>query len=188
MRILRAGTYRRTPWKNGGGETSEIAVSPEGSGFDDFGWRVSMARVTRDGPFSAFPGVDRTLSVLEGEGIALDIAGQQSATLTIASDPLPFPADAATIGRLVDGPITDLNVMTRRGRFRHRVARHDIGGEIAPGVGAAVLFSASASLGLSGGVVERLGLYDAALMEVRERPVRIEGRGRWFVIELQELG
>ena len=76
MRILRASTYRRMPWKNGGGETTEIAVSPEGAGLDDFAWRISMARVDGDGPFSAFAGVDRTLSILEGEGLRLEIAGR----------------------------------------------------------------------------------------------------------------
>ena len=49
------------PWKNGGGETAEIAVSPPGAALDDFDWRLSMARVETDGPFSAFPGIDRTL-------------------------------------------------------------------------------------------------------------------------------
>jgi uncharacterized protein len=68
MRILRAENYRRMPWKNGGGLTAEIAVSPESAGLDDFDWRVSMARVEAGGPFSLFPGVDRTLSILEGEG------------------------------------------------------------------------------------------------------------------------
>ena len=68
MRILRAESYRRMPWKNGGGETTEIAVSPEGAGLDDFDWRVSMARVESSGPFSLFAGIDRTLAILEGEG------------------------------------------------------------------------------------------------------------------------
>ncbi|MDP1908248.1 MAG: HutD family protein, partial [Hyphomicrobium sp.] len=43
MRILRAKDYRRMPWKNGGGETTEIAISPEGAALDSFDWRVSMA-------------------------------------------------------------------------------------------------------------------------------------------------
>jgi environmental stress-induced protein Ves len=46
------------PWKNGGGETTEIAVFPDGAGLSDFDWRVSMARVDGDGPFSSFPGIE----------------------------------------------------------------------------------------------------------------------------------
>src|SRR5580704_9253002 len=76
MRLLPAGQHRRMPWKNGGGETTEIAVAPEGAGLDALDWRVSMARVATDGPFSAFPSIDRTLSVLAGVGIALAIAGR----------------------------------------------------------------------------------------------------------------
>jgi environmental stress-induced protein Ves len=123
MRILRAAEYRSMPWKNGGGVTTEIAVSPTGAGLDDFDWRVSMARVELSGPFSRFAGIDRTLAVLEGEGIVLDIAGRSPTTITRATDPLSFPADVPTAARLIGGPITDLNVMTRRGRMTHSVER-----------------------------------------------------------------
>jgi environmental stress-induced protein Ves len=123
MRILRAAEYRSMPWKNGGGVTTEIAVSPTGAGLDDFDWRVSMARVELSGPFSQFAGIDRTLAVLEGEGIVLDIAGRSPTTVTRASDPLSFPADVPTAAALIGGPITDLNVMTRRSRMTHSVER-----------------------------------------------------------------
>ena len=73
MRIIRAADCRRMPWKNGRGETVEIAISPDGAGIDDFDWRLSMARVETDGPFSLFAGIDRTLAVLEGEGIFLNV-------------------------------------------------------------------------------------------------------------------
>ncbi|WP_054312942.1 HutD family protein [Mesorhizobium sp. 1M-11] len=123
MRILRASDYRSMPWKNGGGTTTEIVVSPAGAGLDDFDWRISMARVEAGGPFSVFAGIDRTLSILEGEGMRLSIAGYDSVDLTRASEPLFFPADAETEATLAAGPITDLNVMTRRARARHTVRR-----------------------------------------------------------------
>jgi environmental stress-induced protein Ves len=123
MRILRATEYRSMPWKNGGGVTMEIAVSPVGAGLDDFDWRVSMARVESGGPFSQFACVDRTLAVLGGEGIVLDVPGRPPAEVTSASAPLFFPADVPTQASLIAGPITDLNVMTRRGRMTHVVER-----------------------------------------------------------------
>jgi len=123
MRILRAADYKVMPWKNGGGTTTEIAVSPDGAGLDAFDWRISMARVETSGPFSSFAGIDRTLSVLEGEGIVLDIAGRSPSRLTAASAPLSFPGDVPTGATLIGGPITDLNVMTRRGRMNHAVER-----------------------------------------------------------------
>lgn len=123
MRLLRADRHRRMPWKNGGGETIEIAVHPEGAGLEAFDWRVSMASVAADGPFSVFPGIDRTLAILDGAGMVLEIQGLGRHRLTPGTLPLAFPADAATSARLEDGPITDLNVMTRRGSRIHRVRR-----------------------------------------------------------------
>lgn len=123
MRILRAGDYRVMPWKNGGGETTEIAAFPEGAGLETFDWRVSMARVATDGPFSVFPGIDRTLSLIEGLALTLTFDGRGAVVIDAATPPYAFPADVAVTGRLAGGPITDLNVMTRRGRWRHHVQR-----------------------------------------------------------------
>ncbi|RWC27026.1 MAG: HutD family protein [Mesorhizobium sp.] len=122
MRVLRAADYKSMPWKNGGGVTTEIAVSPANAGLDDFDWRVSMARVELSGPFSQFAGIDRTLAVLEGEGIVLDIAGYPPTSINRATALFSFPADVQTSATLIGGPITDLNVMTRR-RVTHSVER-----------------------------------------------------------------
>jgi len=136
MRIIRAADCRTMPWKNGGGTTTEIVVSPEGASLGDFDWRISMAQVGTDGPFSCFPGLDRTLSVLSGNGIRLAFAADgETVTLDRAAAPFPFAADRAVDGVLLDGPIVDLNVMTRRGAWTHSVERlvrpgeHRIAGE-----------------------------------------------------------
>lgn len=126
MRLIRKEKYRRQPWKNGGGETIEIAVSPPGASTDNFDWRVSMARVESDGAFSSFPSIDRTLTVLEGQGVVLSVEGSVEACIT--SEPHSFPGDSPTSARLINGPITDLNVMTRRGVLAHRVARSTLTG------------------------------------------------------------
>lgn len=123
MKILRASDHKRMPWKNGGGETVEIAVFPAGASIEDFDWRISMATVACDGPFSSFPDVDRTLSILSGAGMELTMNGGASVTLDLDSEPYQFPADRPAFAALVDGVTTDLNVMTRRGRFSHRVIR-----------------------------------------------------------------
>ncbi|MCQ2003309.1 HutD family protein [Rhizobium sp. NRK18] len=120
-KILRPDDYRRMPWKNGGGVTVEIAIHPPGATLDTFDWRVSMASVVEDGPFSRFPDIDRTLSVLTGKGLELFVAGDDAVTLTAESAPHSFAADAETRARLIDGPLADFNVMTRRGRCRHMV-------------------------------------------------------------------
>ena len=123
FRVLKYSDFRRMPWKNGGGETIEIAISPDGATLDDFNWRISMARVEVDGQFSIFHGIDRTLAILQGGGMSLAISPHPAVETTIAADPLAFDAGAVTQARLLGDPVTDLNLMTRRGRFTHRMTR-----------------------------------------------------------------
>lgn len=123
MEIVRAEECRVMPWKNGGGSTTEIAAGPPGASLDGFDWRVSMARVASDGPFSHFAGIDRTLALVEGGGMELTIEGRGSVMLSRGGDPLVFPGDVPVLARLLAGAITDLNVMTRRGRYTHQLAR-----------------------------------------------------------------
>ncbi|CAN7230292.1 HutD/Ves family protein [Caulobacter sp. LjRoot300] len=115
MRILRAADRVATPWKNGGGVTREVAAWPPGAGLDAFDWRVSLADVAADGPFSTFPGVDRILTVIAGDGLVLEIDGQGVRLEPRA--PLAFPGKAAVAARLPAGPVRDLNVMVRRGAW-----------------------------------------------------------------------
>ena len=121
MRILRAADRIAAPWKNGGGVTREVAVFPPGAGMDAFAWRVSLADVTADGPFSAFPGVDRVLTVIEGSGLVLDLDGRLLA-LGANAPPIAFAGETPVEARLTQGPIRDLNVMVRRGPWRAEVS------------------------------------------------------------------
>lgn len=125
MQIVRRSAFRTMPWKNGGGETTEIAVSPAGAGMESFDWRVSMARVASDGPFSLFRGIDRSLTVLDGDGLVLRVEGQGEICLTPMSPPFEFSGDAHTDSRLLGGPVHDLNVMTRRGAYAAKVERSE---------------------------------------------------------------
>lgn len=182
MRLLRAADHVMMPWKNGAGATTQIAIAPAGAGLDSFDWRVSMAGVLEDGPFSSFPGIDRTLAVLEGQGIVLDVTGQAPCELTPESAPAAFPGDAPTRARLIAGPITDLNVMSRRGRIEHRLTRRviDRRTEIGPQRGFMLLLALSP--GLAVGEV-RLGALDALVFEA---PIVLEAQAR-VVCYLAEL-
>jgi len=141
VRIVRAASQPAIPWKNGGGTTREIARAPLDSSLDSFDWRVSRAHVASGGPFSRFADVDRTLLVLTGAGVRLDVEGQESVTLTVRSAPFSFAGDVAVSATLADGPIDDLNVMSRRGRTRHEAVRRRVAGrtEIATGGDAMVV-------------------------------------------------
>jgi uncharacterized protein len=188
MRILRASTYRRMPWKNGGGETTEIAVSPEGAGLDDFAWRISMARVDGDGPFSAFAGVDRTLSILEGEGLRLEIAGRPAVTIGGDTAPFAFPADEKTDSVLLGAAVTDLNVMTRRTSHAHTVRRLDVAVEADIGSNAdtVILFCHRGSASLSAnGLTEELGPLDTAILkDPAEIRLRADTAASFFLVEI----
>jgi environmental stress-induced protein Ves len=112
-RVLSPADYRRMPWKNGGGHTHEIAVHPEGAGMAAFEWRVSVADVAQDGPFSRFPGVDRTLVLLAGNGVRLEGAGDPL-DLRTPFEPVTFSGEAELDCKLTDGPVRDFNLMVRR--------------------------------------------------------------------------
>ncbi len=167
MRKLDARSYRAMPWKNGGGTTIEIARSPEGESLDDFAWRISMARVASAGPFSTFAGVDRSLAVIDGAGIVLSIEGRGPTLLDRRSAPLAFPADVAVGATLVAGPIDDLNVMSRRDRYRHLLTRVRLDAETAvPLLGdRAVLVVLDGAAIVGQRATERLDRRDALVVE-----------------------
>ena len=119
------------PWKNGGGETAEVAVFPAHASIDGFDWRISLATVAGSGDFSSFPGVNRTLCVLSDNPVFLAIDGAAPVLLTRDSAPFGFPADKPVAATLSDGAVSDLNVMTRRGRWSHGVTRRREAGLVA---------------------------------------------------------
>ena len=129
MRILRASDRVATPWKNGGGVTREVAVSPPGAGFEDFLWRVSMAEFDRDAPFSVFAGVDRHLTLLQGR-LSLSFDGGREVRRAVQFTPLPFAGDVPVLGCVGAGPVLDLNVMTRRGVVNASIKRMRMAGAL----------------------------------------------------------
>jgi hypothetical protein len=107
------------PWKNGAGLTREIASSPRGATLDDFDWRLSVADVAADGPFSTYAGIDRTIALLRGAGMRLrSDDGRLDHGLDAVAAPFCFDGEAAIVATLLGGACTDFNVMTRRGRFQ----------------------------------------------------------------------
>ncbi len=191
LRHLPQSAFRRSRWKNGGGETIEIAISPEKADLDTFDWRISMARVAASGPFSIFSGVDRTLCVLEGEGIELDFQGQPRVRLDGQSPPYRFSGDVAVSSHVSGAGITDLNVMTRRGVARHHVSRTDLdrGDHLLAASGATlVILAADMPVMLRlGDEVAELRRGDVAVLSPGKDPLwslTCEAPGRVFMIDL----
>ncbi|MND20485.1 hypothetical protein D3C80_108180 [compost metagenome] len=190
FKVLKAQDHRRMPWKNGGGVTVEIAIHPINASVDNFDWRISTATVANDGPFSVFPDIDRTLSVLEGNGIVLDVEGVET-TLTRETAPFAFAADASSGARLIDGTITDLNVMTRRGRFTHQVERivTNDSAIIAPDRGTMLVFCAEGNFELkSDSRIAHLGQHDCLILSGEAQfSVELIGKGIVYKISIIQL-
>ncbi|MEO7007390.1 MAG: HutD family protein [Terrimesophilobacter sp.] len=133
VRHLRFADYRVTPWKNGNGVTREIASSAVSVGSDALpDWRISMATVTESAPFSSFPGMMRSLGVIDGAGIELTVEGH-SRLIGVGDEPAVFAGDVPASARPLDGPVFDLNLMVNPARIMGRMnsiqlGTHDLAG------------------------------------------------------------
>jgi len=175
LTIRRREEHRRMPWKNGLGVTEEIAIAPEGATLaDPFLWRLSSALVQADGPFSLFPGYDRTLVVIEGAGMKLDADGKRT-TLARLDAPFVFPGEASVMSALSEGPIRDFNVMALRGKVRSRTYLF----RPSEGTGGEAFVTAAA--GETTIVVCLDGSCAAAVAETDARPVSLHGLDALFV-------
>lgn len=113
---------RRMPWKNGGGTTLELAVEPPGATLDTgFAWRLSSAEVATSGPFSPFPGIERTLLLLAGDGFRLDFGGHGSVILDRPLEAVRFSGGWPARADLLGGPCVDFNLMADPARCRARL-------------------------------------------------------------------
>ena len=104
--VVRFEDVKPQPWKNGGGVTRELLAWPTVA---DWRVRISVADIEKDGPFSAFPGIKRTITVLKGAGIWLD--APLDVELRPKDPPFTFSGDIAPHCELVRGPTRDLNAM-----------------------------------------------------------------------------
>jgi environmental stress-induced protein Ves len=110
-RVIPSFEYRRERWRNGLGWTREILRVPDS---DAWQVRLSIAEIEQDAAFSSFPGIDRELVLLRGEGLRLRFAEGALHTLLPPHDRLRFAGEAEIHGELVDGLTHDFNLMWRR--------------------------------------------------------------------------
>lgn len=118
--VIPANEYRRERWRNQLGWTREIHASrPAGADPDaPWDWRLSIAEIERDAAFSAFPGVDRELVLLSGNGVRLRFDDGELHELHPPHDRLRFAGERTLVGELIDGPTHDFNLMWRRDRVQ----------------------------------------------------------------------
>lgn len=134
IRVIPANEYRRQRWRNGAGWTREIHAQPAPAAADGWDWRLSIAEIEQDAPFSVFPGIERELLLLAGNGLRLRFDDGEVRELLPPHDRLRFAGERALRGELLDGPTQDFNLMWRRDAFDARLWHR-------PLVGTMVLFA-----------------------------------------------
>jgi uncharacterized protein len=115
--LITRDQFKVMPWKNGGGQTAEIAISPKGSDFreNNFKWRISSARIENESHFSQFQGYNRILTVLSGEGVLLN--NQELGPFEF----IEFEGEEKIHCVPINGPVEDLSVIFLRDRYRSAI-------------------------------------------------------------------
>ena len=116
INIITPEQFKTIPWKNGKGQTTELAINENGC-INNFDWRLSIASVIEDGPFSDFSGYVRNLILLEGDGIELNHDNEQFDLLDKPLSISTFNGSSNTFGKLINDPIKDFNLMTKKEKF-----------------------------------------------------------------------
>jgi len=153
MPILRLADSPLRPWKNGLGRTREIAVHPPHAGMDDFLWRVSVAEVDSAAPFSSFPGIDRVIALLDGDGFTMTLDDARTHALTTPHTPFAFPGEAKVSVAPAGGPTRDFNLMLRRSRLRGEVLAWRKAGPYTPDDAAVLVYCARGTIDSAAGVL-----------------------------------
>lgn len=189
--LLRAQDYRRMRWKNGAGWTTELLRVPDS---DDWRWRLSIAEVEADGPFSVYPGVDRELMLLAGNGMRLCFEDGVTQVLSPPRGSLRFAGERPVQGQLLDGPSRDFNVMWKRGAVDIRLWRRPLAGAlalfVAPGetwvlhlLAGRACFSEESGLGaIAAGETAVLRACDGRLRHA------VQGEGEVLLVRAEERG
>lgn len=124
------------PWRNGGGLTRQVAAGrlqlPENGAIDAWDWRISVADITADGPFSVFPGIDRKAALIRGDSLVL-LADEGALQFVQLGAVHAFAGETVMASQLPNGPVRLFNVMARRGRAAARLCAHH--GDAAIGIG-----------------------------------------------------
>lgn len=166
MKHIAASACRVMPWKNGGGTTAEIYVA--GRDPSAFDWRVSIAAVAGDGPFSRFAGYDRHIMTIEGSGMVLEGGPEGPIVVAPAFTPCRFSGDWQITARLIDGPSRDFNLMARSDSHQSGLSVQMPSGpeDYAAGDGWLLIHVLAGELSSEGGTTLRQG--DSVILEPGE--------------------
>jgi environmental stress-induced protein Ves len=108
--LLDPAHYRRTPWKNGGGSTIDIADKGDI-------WRFGRTPITTSGPFSDYTGFDRLQVLVAGRGLVLETPDGEIDVRT-PFRPVRFAGETPIKSRLEAGPVEVVNLIGARSTVR----------------------------------------------------------------------
>jgi environmental stress-induced protein Ves len=190
--VIPANEYRRERWRNGLGWTREIHAHPVTGDHGAWAWRLSIAEIEHDAPFSAFAGIDRELVLLSGNGLRLRFDDGEVRDLYPPHDRLRFAGERAVTGELLDGPTQDFNLMWRRDLLDSQLWRRPLVGPMVvfaePGtVWAIHLLAGQARFADDSGLPD-LAAADTALLQAAGARLRhvLDGAGEALLIRLQQ--
>ena len=112
VNIITPQQWQTQRWQNGGGITHQLCRKDDEQGLL---WRVSVAEVATDGPFSRFDNIDRVIMLLAGAGFSLMGVGDNPQLLATPLAPFSFVGETPIHCSLINGAVRDFNLMTRRG-------------------------------------------------------------------------
>jgi environmental stress-induced protein Ves len=189
-RHLPANGYRRVRWRNGLGWTREIHAAAA-SGGEDWDWRLSIAEIEADGPYSTFPGMEREQVLLSGAGLSLAFGGGQERGLAPPHGRQRFDGAAPVQARLHAGRVEVFNVMWNPAHVAVRLWHRPLVGSMIlfadPGATwAAYLVSGRAVLDGPHGA-DALDMGDSALLAATDRRQRyaLEGGGEVLLVRVE---
>ncbi len=179
--------YRRERWRNGLGWTREILRLPAQG--DDWALRLSVAEIEQDAAFSAFPGVERELVLLQGNGVRLRFDDGRVAEVLPPHGRVRFAGEETLHGELVDGTTHDFNLMWKRELLQAELLHRPLVGAMfffcEPGVAWALhLLAGHAEFGADSGL-PALRAGDTAWLAAGERQRQaLQGGGELLAIRV----
>ena len=138
--LLDPAGYRRTPWKNGGGTTIDIA---EGDG-----WRFGRTPISAPGPFSDYSGFDRAQVLVSGRGLVLE-SPQGAIDVRVPFQPVAFAGERPIVSRLEAGPVEVVNLIGDRARVAIDLKVLRAGASLGRGAGTHLAYAADGSAALT---------------------------------------
>ena len=187
-RVVPANEYRRERWRNGAGWTREIAAEPAQG---QWTWRLSIAEIEQDAPFSRFEGIDREIVLLSGNGVRLHFDDGSVHALEPPHGRLRFAGEAGVHGTLIDGATQDFNLMWRRDAIEAQMWHRPLVGPMVifadPGTTWVVHLLAGQARFADDSGLPSLNAGDTALLQAGETRLRhvLDGGGEVLLARLQ---